>query len=160
MRALSILLAMLLAAPSLADDWGHYVNPRFGYAIDIPPGFVGQGESANGDGQTFETPTAELLVFGSTIVEGDFEDEVAARQSSWTAEGWSITYQATTPTWASYSGARGSRVFYERVIPLCGNAVGVFSLRYGTTDLSAFNAIIERLVRSLRQTDGSAACPA
>lgn len=160
MRTLLTLLAMLLAVPALADEWGHYVNPRFGYAIDVPPGFVGQGESANGDGQAFETPTADLLVFGSYILDGGFEDEVRFRQQAWTTEGWAITYQATTPTWASYSGVKGSRVFYERVIPLCGDAVGVFSLQHGTADLQAFNVIIERLVRSLKATNGSAACPA
>jgi hypothetical protein len=142
----------MLGSPALATEWGHYENARFGYAIDIPPGFEGQGEVDNGDGQVFSTPTAELRVYGGYILEGDFEDEIQALQQTAVEAGWTITYQAATPRWASYSGTQGSRIFYARAIALCDGAVAEFSLTYGKVDLEAFNPIVERLVRSLKPT--------
>ena len=65
----------------MAQYWGHYVNERFGYELDIPPGYEGQGESENGDGQTFYLLKTEqvLAEWGGYFVEG-FEAEVAQRQ--------------------------------------------------------------------------------
>ena len=155
MRELLAALLITLAAPTLAADWGHYENARFGYAVDVPPGFEGQGEADNGDGQVFSTPTAELRVYGGYILEGDFDDEVKALQQTAVDAGWTITYQATSPRWASYSGTQGGRIFYARAIALCDGAVAEFSLTYGKADLRAFDPIVERLVRSLKST---AAC--
>ena len=155
MRAGLAALLIAFAAPAIADDWGRYENARFGYAVDVPPGFEGQGEADNGDGQVFSTPTAELRVYGGYIVEGDFEDEVKALQQTAVEAGWTITYQATAPRWASYSGTQGSRIFYARAIALCDGAVAEFNLTYGRADLRAFDPVVERLVRSLKPT---AAC--
>ena len=52
-------LLMVMPLPAFAAD---YVNARYGYSIDVPDGFAGQGESDNGDGQVFKTPTARLTV--------------------------------------------------------------------------------------------------
>ena len=150
MRGILAALLLAVAGPTVADDWGRYENARFGYAIDIPPGFDGQGEADNGDGQVFATPTAELRVYGGYVLEGDFEDEVNALQQTAVEAGWTITYQAVTPRWASYSGTQGSRIFYARAIALCDGAVAEFSLTYGKVDLQPFNQIVERLVRSLK----------
>jgi hypothetical protein len=141
---------LMLGSPAFAAEWGHYENARFGYVIDIPPGFESQHEAANGDGQVFSTPTAELRVYGGYILEGDFEDEIKALQQTAVEAGWTITYQAATPRWASYSGTQGSRIFYARAIALCDNAVAEFSLTYGKADLEAFDQIVERLVTSLK----------
>lgn len=160
MKAILLAFSMMaVAVPSLADEWGHYVNPRFGYAIDVPPGFVARGESANGDGQVFSTPTAELAVFGGYYVDGGFEEEVKFHQQIIAEGGWTITYQATTPSWASFSGIKGARIVYERMIAVCGEAVAAFVLTYSRTDLQRFDPIVERLVRSLKAAEGSAACP-
>ena len=152
MRAGLAALLIAFAAPAIADDWGRYENARFGYAVDVPPGFEGQGEADNGDGQVFSTPTAELRVYGGYIVEGDFEDEVKALQQTAVEAGWTITYQATAPRWASYSGTQGSRIFYARAIALCDGAVAEFNLTYGKADLRAFDPVVERLVRSLKSS--------
>jgi hypothetical protein len=130
MRWLSALIVALLVSPVLATDWGHYVNERFGVEADVPPGFVPGTPPANGDGLGFSTPTSRLSVYGSLIVDGDFESAVAQRMK-WTAEdGWAITYQAVTPGWASWSGRRGSRILYVRAIRMCGGAaIGAFDAR-------------------------------
>ena len=149
MRVLLFAL-MLLATPAAADDWGHYENARYGYAVDVPPGFAAEGESDNGDGQVFSTPTAQLSVFGGYLIDGGFEEEVILHQQTATDAGWAITYQATTPRWASFSGTKGGRIMYERLIPICGDAVAAFVVTYGKADLDPFNPIVERLVQSLK----------
>lgn len=162
MRWLRALL-LLLPQTALAADWGHYVNPRFGYAIDVPPGFVGQGESDNGDGEIFKTPTAELWVFGRYILpdsDGDFEHAVRATQQLDRQQGWSITYAVSTPQSASFSGIKGGRVLYTRMIALCGPALAEFDLEYSTSDLQKLAGTVEHLVCSLKPTIGSVACPA
>lgn len=148
-------VAASLATPSAAHaaEWGHYVNERFGVEADVPPGFVAGQPPANGDGQGFATPTSRLSIYGSLILEGDFESAVAQRMQ-WTAEdGWAITYQAVTPGWASWSGKRGSRILYARAIRMCGGAaIGAFDLEYSEADRKAFDPVVERLVTSLRDS--------
>lgn len=158
MRLLLALL-LLLPLPATAAGWDHYTNARFGYAVDVPPGFVAQGESDNGDGQVFKTPTATLTVFGGNVMEADFESEVVARERYAEQDGWAITYNVSTPQKASWSGKHGARILYGRMIALCGGQqFGSFELEYSSADLNVFNPIVDRLVSSLKATDGSGSC--
>src|SRR4051794_7376036 len=111
-------LLILLAGPAFGADWLTYSNARFGYSIEIPPGFVPQPEADNGDGRVFKTPTASLTVFGGNIVEADFEASVRQRRAYLVDDGWAITYQATTPRYASSSGKNGAHIIYARMIAL------------------------------------------
>jgi hypothetical protein len=157
MRMLLALL-MLLPMPALAAGT-HYVNARYGYAIDVPAGFVGQGESDNGDGQVFKAPTAKLTVYGGNVMAADFEAEVKARESYATADGWTITYQVSTPQKASWSGVKGGRVLYARAIALCkGTAFAEFELEYSKADIKKFDPVVKGLVASLKATSGSGMC--
>ena len=158
MRLLLALL-VLLPLPAMAADWGHYTNVRFGYAIDVPPGLAAQGESDNGDGQVFKTPTATLTVFGGNVMEADFEADVKAREGYSKQDGWAITYQTSSPQNASWSGKRSGRILYGRMIALChGEQFASFELVYPSADLQAFNPIVDRLVSSLKATSGSVSC--
>jgi hypothetical protein len=143
-------LVALLTLPAWAAGWGHYENGRFGFAIDVPPGFVARGESANGDGNRFTTPTAELRAFAGYLVEERFEGEVRTGQSVATDDGFTLTYQVTTPRYAAFSGRKGARVLYERLVAICGtDAFMGFSLEYSVADLQSFKSVIDRLTSSL-----------
>lgn len=145
------LLALALLIGPATGGWGHYDNARFGFSIDVPPGFAVQGESANGDGNSFTTPTAELRAFASNIVEGDFESEARGEQSAVTDEGFAITYQVTTPQWASFSGKHGARIVYGRLAAICGGREFMgFVLEYSVADIAKFKPIIDRLMSSLQ----------
>jgi hypothetical protein len=149
---------LLLPVPALAAGQ-HYASLLYGYAVDVPSGFVGQGESGNGDGQVFATPTARLSVYGGNVMEADFEAEVRARQGYATGGGWNLSYQVSTPRHASWSGARGGRVLYARMIALCnGTQFAAFELEYSKSDLTKFNPVVDGLVTSLTATGGSASC--
>ncbi|SEP85396.1 hypothetical protein SAMN05428969_1203 [Devosia sp. YR412] len=152
MRILALLLFALITIPALAQDWRAYDNARFGYSVEIPPGFRSLGESESGDGQGFintRTPI-ELLVWGGNLA-GDFETEVAQRMAWSEADAWNITYQAVTPRWASYSAVKGSRVLYERLVLLCDDtSYAAFRAEYSVTETADMNQPIERMVQSLR----------
>ena len=151
MRALFLLALMLIASPALAQFWGHYENARFGYAIDVPPDFVGQGESDNGDGQVFLLLGAEqaLTVWGGHLLD-TFEQEVADRVASASGENWGVSYQASTPQWAVFSGQRDHRIVSQRMIGLCdGASYAAYRMEYNIRDLAAMDAVIEGLNRSL-----------
>lgn len=155
MRLLVALVLCLAASPALAQFWGHYANARFGYEIDVPPGFVGQGESDNGDGQDFYNLGSEqgLAVWGGHLLDS-FEQEVADRLAYASAENWGISYQASTPHWASFSGQRDHRIFYQRMIALCENtSYAAFRLEHNIGDLTQMQAVVEGLVRSFRPSD-------
>lgn len=151
MRGAVAAALMLLALPALAANWGHYENGRFGFVIDVPPGFVARGESANGDGNRFTTPTAELRAFAGYLVEESFEHEAAVGRQVWTEDGYKLTYQVTTPSFAVISGRKGARVLYERLVAICGGTTFMgFSLEYSVADLNAFKPVIDRLTSSLK----------
>lgn len=150
MRALICFLAIVLTAPVLATDWGRYDNARFGYTIDVPPGFEWGMEADNGDGRAFRGGATKLRVWGGNITEDSFEGAVAAAKGFAEADGWNISYEALTPSWASFSGAQGKRILYQRMIALCDGAYAAFQLEYSAVDLGKLEPVVEQLVQSLK----------
>ena len=66
------------------------------------------------------------------------------------SDGWAVTYEATTPSWASFSGMQGKRVLYQRMIALCDGSYAAFRLEYSTVDMAKMDPVVERLVRTLK----------
>lgn len=156
-RFLAALLGAVVAmAPlaAIAASWRHYVNARFAYAIDIPPGFSDVAEAANSDGgvSTSADGGAELRVWGSYLVDTDLKTEISGRVQSDTSDGWAISYDRRTTKSASWSGAKDGRVFYVRAVTGCDDAVVYFRLEYDRSDLDRYDDIVGRLVKSLRPT--------
>ncbi|MEO3998893.1 hypothetical protein [Mesorhizobium sp. CAU 1732] len=149
---LAVGLLLACAVSTSAADWGSYGNARFGYWIDIPPGFSKVEESENGDGGISVSPDGdtELRIWGSHITEGEFLSEVGLRIDQDKAEGWEITYERKTRRWASWSGRRSERVMYERAIPLCRDQAAYFQIEYDRSDIERNGPVVERLVKSLR----------
>lgn len=159
----SILLALLfVAAPAMAAEWVRFDNSRFGYAVDVPPGFVQAGQApANDDGLRFASGngTQRLTVWGGQIIEDSFESAVYASIGLAADDGWSIGYERVTPSWASFSGLRNGMVLYARAIALCGGQqYAAFELEYPERDLKAMSPVIERLVGSLKPSGAGAGC--
>jgi len=146
------LAVLLLAGPSgAAEPWSFYANPRFCYAVDIPPGFAVETESDNGDGATLADAAsgARLAVWGSNIVEGDFKSEAAGRADSYAKDGWQLSLRRIGDARASLSGSRKDRVLYVRGIDLGDGQAAYFELDYPRAGLKAFDPVVERMVRSL-----------
>jgi hypothetical protein len=158
LRVVLLLLALLAVPPAWAQSWESYANARFGYAIAVPPGFLGVGEAANGDGQRFRSRdgTQSLAVWGGHSLDGGFEPNVATALRAAADSGWTLSYERVTPRWASWSGSRNGIVLYTRHIALCDGArYAAFELTYPQRDLARMDAVVERLVGSLR---GSGDC--
>lgn len=152
---LLLALVLPLPVPALAAGWSHYANARYGYTLEVPAGFLAQREADNGDGQVFGTPTATLTVYGANVTAAGFESEVAARERDLEQDRWTITYAVSTPQKASFSGRRGARIVYVRMIALCGGAqLAAFALEYSVADLQKFTPVLDRLVASLKPTAG------
>lgn len=145
-----------LAPPAQAGEWRRYVNPRYGYAIELPASFQVVREAENGDGITLSAPDGEveLLVFGAMVMEEDFAAEARSRRNFAIADGWSISYQRITEGWASYSGTQAADVLYVRGIALCDGASAWFQMIYPKARLRDYDAAIARMVKTLSPPPG------
>ncbi|PXA97438.1 hypothetical protein DMC47_14045 [Nostoc sp. 3335mG] len=153
--ALALIAVLIMALPALAQSgWGYYANGRFGYELDIPPGFEGQGESENGDGQIFllEGRVGKLSAWaGYFVTEPDFESEANARFAEDTASGWSVTAQSATASWATWQAAKSGRVLVQHMIQLCdGAGYAAIRLEYAQTDRARLDELVEPLIASFK----------
>lgn len=151
---LAVIIALALAPSAFAQAiWGYYENGRYAYGVDIPPGFDGQGQSDNGDGQVFlfDGRVARLTVWGGFFTaEPDFEAEANWRLAEDTGSGWGLTAQSTTPTWATWSATKSGRVLHQRMIQLCdGQSYAALRLDYAQTDRPKIDPLVDQLIASL-----------
>lgn len=152
-----LLLMASLSATVAAEEWKTYANDRFGYAIELPPGFAVTEEAANGDGVTLSTEDgqATLYVFAAYMTEGDFTAEITERiRYADIDDGWKIDFKRIAKTGASYSGTLAGRVLYGRGVPLCDGAVAYFQLEYPEARHAAYDPIVKHLVDSLKPSPG------
>ena len=132
-----------------------YGNARFGFFVEIPEAFsVAEPEPENGDGRTFHTADlkAELGATGGWITEDNFKAEVAMFKGLAVNDGWKLTYESkVSASSATYSGEKGDRFFYERLITSCkGQAHASYRLEYPAADKLKYDAVIKALNASLK----------
>lgn len=146
-----LVLLCLVAAPAVAEDWRPYANARFGYVLDLPADFAVTSEADNGDGMALASKDgkAELRVFGANRMEDDFPAEIKSRVAMDKQDGWTISYDKPSTSWASYSGSRKDRILYVRAIALCHDAVGYVTLEYPKAQLKQYDPVVAHLVKTL-----------
>lgn len=152
-----VLIAVAGAALG-AEVWGRYVNARYGYGIDLPPGFSEIQEAGNGDGGTSRSADgkAGLAVWGSNLLFDGLAADVQDRIESDVNDEWDVSYQRVNNKAASWSGERDGRIFYARAVLLChDDEAGYFRIEYPSEDRDAYDGIIKRLVREFSGTDCS-----
>lgn len=153
-RLIFSVFLLLLPTLAAAAGWEPYVNDRFGYAVDIPPGFALSSEADNGDGRTYSKGGAALAVWGHYLAAGPFELYVADRRATYKQEGWDLSYDRQKAGWASLSGTRGDRILYHRTIRLCDDAVASFVLEYPESMKAEISPFVGKLVKSLHPAEG------
>jgi hypothetical protein len=160
MRVVLLILALQLVAPVHAQIWEGYQDVRFGFSIDIPPGFA--AGATNDDGRTFTAAGGSqvLTVRGGGVLPGSFDDVWRDTQSSYGDAGWTLRYEPTPPNWTSFVGARGGRLLYVKMIPLCGGTkqYAMFAFEYPEEDATALDPTIEHLAASLKATSTGLSC--
>ncbi|WP_439631510.1 hypothetical protein [Shinella sp.] len=154
MQRFLFLFLLLLPASALAAQWEPYVNARYGFAVEIPPGFTLVQEADNGDGRTYKNGEAELRAWAHYLTAGPFEEEVADRRTTYQQEGWDLSYDRQTAGWASLSGTLVDSILYHRVIALCDDAVATFVLDYPQSMKAEISPLVGRLVKSLHPAEG------
>lgn len=156
MQRFLLLLLLFLALPvaAVAQGWEPYVNARFGFTVEIPPGFSLVQEAGNGDGRTYAKGEAKLSVWANHLSTGPFEEEVASRRETYLQEGWDLSYDRQTAGWASLSGTLVDSILYHRIIALCEDAAASFVLEYPQSMKAQMSPLVGRLVKSLRPAEG------
>lgn len=152
MRILLLIVFALFAGPALAQEGEHYDNARFGFGINIPPGFSIQGASDNADGQEYAAKgkAINLMVWGGNLT-ADFESETGDAMEYSEEAGWNVTFQAVTPRWASFSAIQGFRVLYQRMVLLCDSqSYAAFRAEYSVNEIAKMEPVIDKMERSLR----------
>ncbi|RAX43110.1 hypothetical protein [Rhizobium tropici] len=153
---LARLIALLLLSPAsaFAADWRSYDNAGLGYAIELPPEFHLATPSGDTDRLALSPAdrSATLLVFSTMIANGDFASEANGRMALAREDGWKISYSKSNSRGISFSGTRQGRIVYVRGVALCNGAAAFFQMDYSKTDMQRYDAIVMRLVRSLRST--------
>jgi hypothetical protein len=137
------LLCAVATTPGAAAE-GRYANARFGYAICVPEGLVGQGEADNGDGQRFVSDDgAELLVYGAFNA---LDETLASRREATVARLGPSTYRAGGRDWFVVSGRAEDRVYYVRAA-LRGGVFSTMELTYPAAAAPRWDALAGRLSR-------------
>ena len=153
---LARLIAILLLFPvsAFAADWWSYDNAGFGYAIELPSEFHLAASSEDTDRLSLSPAdrSASLQVFGTMVANGDFASEANGRVALARDQGWKISYSKSNSRGISFSGTRQGRIVYVRGVALCNGAAAFFQMDYSKADMQRYDAIVMRLVRSLRST--------
>ncbi|GEP11598.1 hypothetical protein [Methylobacterium gnaphalii] len=151
-RAVAAFLAVTASSSALGASWTAYGNGRFGYRIDLPPGFPPIREAENGDGGRSSSPQghAEFSVWGANLLDETFRQDVVARIAGTIRDGWKVAYRSVTASGAAWSGSKGDRIVYVRAIPRCKDQAAYVRLEYDATAKVAFDPIVARVARSLK----------
>lgn len=151
------MLLVCTAGAGLADDgWSRYLNARYGYGSDIPPGFSAIREADNGDGGVSRAADgqSELAVWGASLLNQTLPSEVQTRISRDEEDGWQIGYKKLSGNWASWSGEREGHIYYARAITLChDDEAAYFRIEYPAAAREAFDPVVQRLVKNFKRTD-------
>ena len=145
----------MLDPPHLPDgSWTTHQDP-FGFAIDIPPGFVARGAT-----NVFVWRNATLTIGSGDTPYGSFRKQVETLQRGAEDNGASITYSGSDRAhFSGYTDASKQTIYYYGALALCyGTQYAAFRLEYPSALSDAFNVPIATLVQNLRATGWTDYC--
>ncbi|RWL20275.1 MAG: hypothetical protein EOR57_10455 [Mesorhizobium sp.] len=132
-----------------AQTWLPIGFRHFGFAFDVPPGFVLTQRSD--EGAAFEGKNdAFLAVWGARLGKTSFRTEIEDRMVEDEKNGWQLTYRRVMPEWASYSGVKDGQIRYVRAIRVCRDRAALFTINYSRNEKIPYDPIVVRIVRSLK----------
>jgi len=110
-------LFFLIASGFQSKGLEEYCNGRFGFCIQYPSGFTGQGEAGNGDGQRFlsKDKQAEITTYGMLVLE-EINDDLKEQFLSVTKD-IQVSYKVIKPNWFVFSGlTKDGKIIYQKTV--------------------------------------------
>lgn len=152
------LLSVFCVSRALAaEGWVSYVNERFGFGVEVPPGFQAQEAPANDDGRSFlsQDGATSLLVFGGYNVLDQSPETLLADLVRDDSMFTSVTAQRLGRDWVAVSGTLGDTIVYQKTLFSCAGAVlNSLVLTYPAASRSQVDPIVARLSESLKAGRG------
>jgi hypothetical protein len=130
-----------------------YQNARYNFSIAYPSTLKPEGESDNGDGQTFRSRDDSVLMraWGSQNISN--ESLRAAYQSAISdiesIDGGNATYKFLGRNFFVVSGLRGGKVIYQKTL-MRGDVFKTFLIEYPVAMQSTYDPITARVARSFK----------
>lgn len=147
----ALLLALVMTAPAMAQEWHVLRDRAFGYSVPIPPGYELAMRPEAGNSRIFQNAGGGILaVWGERLDGHGFASLVRNRQKQDERGGWDITYERTTGDWASYSAVQGNQIRYVRAIRSCGDGVAFFLIDYSRSEKKRYDPIVTGMVRGMK----------
>lgn len=148
------LFLVALSAPASVFSgekvWATYANARFGFAIDYPESaLLPQGESENGDGQTFLSPDGKVRLVayaGHNALEISLEQELANVLADALAD---VTTKTLGENWFVISGLKDGEVFFRKTI-LANDIFYSFQISCPEARKDAYALLIQRIAGSFK----------
>jgi hypothetical protein len=110
-----ILASSLLSAFTFQTET-EYCNSRFSFCMQVPNGFIGQGEAENGDGQIFLSADkqTEIRAYGMLAIE-DFDQ--IQDQFTMASKGVQVSYKVIKQDWFVLSGLdKDGKIVYRKTV--------------------------------------------
>ena len=147
-------LMVQLTQAAIAQDWTPFGIRRFGFIVDVPPGFVyvrSLSEDRQG-GAAFQNADGDaIVVWGIALPIRDFRDNVEALMAQQQDEGLEITYKRITPKWAAYSGLKDGLIRYVKAITVCDDRVAFFLIDYDRDAKRDYDPVVTQMEKSLKR---------
>ena len=145
---------MFLPTQALAQDWTPFGIRRFGFIVDVPPGFVyvRSVREDRQEGAAFRNADGDaIVVWGIALDIREFRDNVEALMGQHEDEGWAITYKRITPKWAAYSGTKDDLIRYVKAITVCEDRVAFFLIDYDRGFKRDYDPVVTQMEKSLKR---------
>ena len=138
-----------------AGGWGRFHDPERGMTLQVPAHIFKQGAADEGErGTVFSTPDrrARLRLFGFVNTRNQTPRRYLAGIPEYRAE--TFHYVRTTPRFFVASGVRDGMILYRRCnfSPRADRRVGCLQLEYPQSEKRAWDHVVTRISRSLRNT--------
>ena len=165
LRSLWVLaLAVVIAAPAIAEDWTTYENARFGTALDLPVGLTAAPPPTNGDGRSFSSAdgNTQIVVYAGFW---DVRSNNWGEYRAWIGEtiangGGKVTYEAGGDDWFVFSGTLRGSIFYTRAnrSSRCPSIAHHVEIAYPVAEKDRRDPWVTRITKSMGEV-ASAECP-
>jgi hypothetical protein len=147
MKTRTLFIISVFLSTALAQN-STYLNTRYGYLIAYPDHLmVAQGESEDGDGQTFQGAGARLEVWASQAPEVLSETLETKFEQELTERGREVTYQVLRDDWFVVSGYEAGQIFYQKTFVRDGLEY-TFVLTYLPEVRGTFDGVVSTLEES------------